>query len=375
MESPRLYNNEPQPPYAQRLAAKLEALAEQHAIAVPPRVRAALFATLTLHAPHIHKSAEAAEGATDAAAICTEQYPRNDRDSLRLWARCMEDHDEAPAVTVPSRAISEELQEASPQQEETDCKDGTCPLPPHLTQQKTSAENPLPTSRSQITADAVGAILAHLNNRQVDTRWRTEYKGRFSDAINAFKRYAESVPDKRAREYVAQHGRIKALLASMVANNYEAYEDLVTLAAENKIDLRLIYAIIAVESGGKVDAVSPSGARGLMQMHKAAFNDLIRDLRKSDPAGNWDRYTFADLTRDPLLAINLGTRYFLIMLHAAHVRNPDITNEELVPTALALYNQGPNMRSADAKKEAAKYVERVAAALKAYRLSIQAAGK
>lgn len=82
----------------------------------------------------------------------------------------------------------------------------------------------------------------------------------------------------------------------------------------------LIAAVIQKESGGNPNAVGDNGAaRGLMQMHKAAAQEVGAD--------------WADLL-NPEKAIDAGTAYLAKMLKLAH-------GDETL--ALMAYNQGPGV--------------------------------
>jgi soluble lytic murein transglycosylase-like protein len=85
----------------------------------------------------------------------------------------------------------------------------------------------------------------------------------------------------------------------------------------------LVLAVIEVESGGRNFAVSPVGARGLMQLlpTTGAFVAAAVDLPWQGP----------DTLFDPAANVKLGVRYLQQLLE----RYPDLR------TALAAYNWGP----------------------------------
>ena len=95
-------------------------------------------------------------------------------------------------------------------------------------------------------------------------------------------------------------------------------------AAKHRIDCRLITAIIATESGGErtesemIRAVSPTGARGLMQLLPSTARGL-------------GAHTDGHDLYDPELNVHYGTKYFKQLLRSTHS----------LPHALLAYNQGP----------------------------------
>lgn len=97
----------------------------------------------------------------------------------------------------------------------------------------------------------------------------------------------------------------------------DTYDDLIRRASErHDVPFSLIKAVIRVESAFNPAAVSPKGARGLMQIMPVNF----RTLSVTDPF-------------DPLQNIMAGTRYLKQML---------TRYQQQVPLALAAYNAGPD---------------------------------
>lgn len=93
-------------------------------------------------------------------------------------------------------------------------------------------------------------------------------------------------------------------------------EEMVSAASSsNHIDPDLIMILIGVESGFNANAVSPKGARGLMQL----MPQTASRLGVGDPL-------------DPVANVQGGTRYFRELLDRYH-------ND--LPKALAAYNAGP----------------------------------
>jgi soluble lytic murein transglycosylase-like protein len=93
----------------------------------------------------------------------------------------------------------------------------------------------------------------------------------------------------------------------------EPYEDLVAAAArKHGVDARLVHAVIQVESAYRTRAVSPKGARGLMQLLPSTGR----------------QYGALDLF-DPAINVDAGVRHLKALL----------TRFDL-PVALAAYNAG-----------------------------------
>jgi soluble lytic murein transglycosylase-like protein len=108
------------------------------------------------------------------------------------------------------------------------------------------------------------------------------------------------------------------------------YDEIILRESERRgLNPRLVKAIIAVESQFSPSAVSPRGARGLMQLMPATALELdapVRDL--ADPSTN----------------IRAGTRY-LARLFAAARRRDGVpgrrASEDLVRRVVAAYHAGP----------------------------------
>ncbi|MBX5476202.1 MAG: lytic transglycosylase domain-containing protein [Clostridia bacterium] len=108
------------------------------------------------------------------------------------------------------------------------------------------------------------------------------------------------------------------------------YRDIIEEAArEYGFDPFLIAAVIRTESRFRPDAVSPPGARGLMQL----MPDTARQLAAKDGYASFDD----DMLFDPRVNVQLGTQY-LAELRSAF--------DGSLPAALAAYNGGRrNVRS------------------------------
>lgn len=91
-----------------------------------------------------------------------------------------------------------------------------------------------------------------------------------------------------------------ALMKKIYPKAYSEY--VVKYAKENNIDENLVYAIIKAESNFNKDAVSSSGAIGLMQL----MNSTAKDVSVKLGIDNYDLNNAED-------NIKLGTKYFSIL--------------------------------------------------------------
>lgn len=109
-------------------------------------------------------------------------------------------------------------------------------------------------------------------------------------------------------------------------------EPIVRAAFRHGVDPDLVTIVVLVESGGNPEAVSPSGAVGLMQIMPATAADIAATRGIADHS--------VDALRDPEYNIDFGTWYLAAMLRAfGHAEDPDW--QQSVELAAAAYNGGP----------------------------------
>jgi soluble lytic murein transglycosylase-like protein len=132
---------------------------------------------------------------------------------------------------------------------------------------------------------------AHFSAEQLDERYQVFMRGDGPfDSRELAAPQPQSAPANAMQQYLSQHPNLKK------------YEPLLTQAAhEFKVELPLLKAVMAAESGFNPGAVSPKGAVGLMQVLPATAEryGLQGDYRKS----------VADKLADPKTNIRVGARY------------------------------------------------------------------
>jgi soluble lytic murein transglycosylase len=98
---------------------------------------------------------------------------------------------------------------------------------------------------------------------------------------------------------------------------------------KSRIESALVFALMRQESEFSATAISPAGARGLMQLMPATARQMARSLRL--------RYSRRRLLRDPDYNARLGTAYVARMLKEF---------KGSYPLAIAAYNAGPRRAGA-----------------------------
>jgi len=155
-----------------------------------------------------------------------------------------------------------------------------------------------------------------------------------------------NVPTESGVKYILIMREKRILLDRKLGDNMSQYDDLIIRASEkHKIEPALIKAIIKAESNFNHRAVSPKGARGLMQLMPATASSLqVQD--SFHPENN----------------IEGGVRYLRYLLNYFNGN---------LPLALAAYNAGENAvirhRGVPPYRETQVYIQRVLSYLDRFR--------
>ncbi len=158
------------------------------------------------------------------------------------------------------------------------------------------------------------------------------------DAANRYQRLMHDIVGYlKAQKVKASEDRLKAIARHVL---YES--------KRRNVDYRLVLALMKVESNFKHDAVSPKGARGLLQIRPVLGKKVAKDIG-------------LELKRDadlhvPEKNIAIGT-YHLSRL---------ILSFESVPLALHAYNRGVTGAKADKSKRATPNVRFANAVMEEY---------
>jgi Transglycosylase SLT domain len=177
-------------------------------------------------------------------------------------------------------------------------------------------------------ADVWGFIdergVAHFANERVDVRYELFYRGGESfDTSKTAKPVPEEVtPTPRAVAVPTVPAKLRAFFD--VSPNFKAIRHHLKDAANTyKVDYELLQALIAAESGFDVQAVSPKGAMGLMQLMPDTARRYGVDGDKKTPI---EQKLF-----DPKINVRTGTRY---------LRDLIVMFPGKLELALASYNAG-----------------------------------
>ena len=144
--------------------------------------------------------------------------------------------------------------------------------------------------------------VAHFANERVDMRYELFYRGgeSFDTTKTAKPAPEEAAPTPRAVAVPTVPAKLRAFFD--VSPNFKAIRHHLKDAANTyKVDYELLQALIAAESGFDVQAVSPKGALGLMQLMPDTARRYGVDGDKKTPI---EKKLF-----DPKINVRTGTRY------------------------------------------------------------------
>ncbi|MEP7207922.1 MAG: lytic transglycosylase domain-containing protein [Casimicrobiaceae bacterium] len=172
---------------------------------------------------------------------------------------------------------------------------------------------PVTSPRAEVWGYVDADGRSHLASERLDDRYRLFFRG---DVV--------APEDRHIGNGAASDSASPAPSATRILSPPSPYDDLIRRhAAQQALDPWLVKAVVAVESAFQPNAVSPKGARGLMQVmpETAARYGITADRR-----GSAEQQLL-----DPATNIGVGTRYLRDLLMR-------FAND--VPLALAAYNAG-----------------------------------
>ncbi len=159
----------------------------------------------------------------------------------------------------------------------------------------------------------------------------TGYIPRHYKTIDPTLPLAHAVERPRPRELVKIFSIVQANRPDLLENEaWDLAEVILAESSKYKLDPLLILAVIDVESKFQFGAVSPAGARGIMQIMPATGKFLVESVRALAKEIEVEQFIPEHLD-DPIVNIKLGTYY----LHDLRKSFQNVNN------ALIAYNLGP----------------------------------
>lgn len=150
-------------------------------------------------------------------------------------------------------------------------------------------------------------------------------------AIEPMPSPAQAIEKPRPRELVKIFSIIEANRPDITEwEAWELAEVILSEGSKYKLDPILILAVIDVESKFQFGAISPAGARGIMQIMPSTGKFLVKTKRALAQEIKVEQFTPEHLD-DPIVNIKLGTYY----LHDLRKSFQNVNN------ALIAYNLGP----------------------------------
>ena len=159
----------------------------------------------------------------------------------------------------------------------------------------------------------------------------TGYIPRHYKTIEPTRSLAHAIERPRPRELVKIFSIVQANRPDLLEKEaWDLAEVILAESSKYKLDPILILAVIDVESKFQFGAVSPAGARGIMQIMPATGKFLVESVRALAKEIEVEQFVPEHLD-DPIVNIKLGTYY----LHDLRKSFRNVNN------ALVAYNLGP----------------------------------
>jgi soluble lytic murein transglycosylase len=159
----------------------------------------------------------------------------------------------------------------------------------------------------------------------------TGYIPRHYKTIEPTRSLAHAIERPRPRELVKIFSIVQANRPDLLEKEaWDLAEVILVESSKYKLDPILILAVIDVESKFQFGAVSPAGARGIMQIMPATGKFLVESVRPLAKEIKVEQFMPEHLD-DPIVNIKLGTYY----LHDLRKTFQNVNN------ALIAYNLGP----------------------------------
>jgi len=147
---------------------------------------------------------------------------------------------------------------------------------------------------------------------------------------------AQTIERPYSRELVRIFSIIEANRPDIMDREaWELAEVILTESSKYRLDPILILAVIDVESKFQFGAVSPAGARGIMQIMPATGKFLVKSVRELAGEIKADQFTPEHLD-NPVVNIKLGTYYLHDLRKSFRNLNEALTAYNLGPTELRI---------------------------------------
>jgi soluble lytic murein transglycosylase len=188
----------------------------------------------------------------------------------------------------------------------------------------------------------------------------TGYIPRHYKTIDPTLSLAHAIERPRPRELVKIFSIVQANRPDLLEREaWDLAEVILAESSKYKLDSLLILAVIDVESKFQFGAVSPAGARGIMQIMPATGKFLVESVRALAKEIEVEQFVPEHLD-DPIVNIKLGTYY----LHDLRKSFQNVNN------ALIAYNLGPTelrIRMENQIEYTGEYVDAVLAAYQKFK--------